>query len=237
MNNIEYILQVICIGLAVATFLLSTGRSLKAIAVCKECLNFLLNEVSGKEEQIFNFLNIAIYKALFKAYFLVNDCMNATKCGWILLDIYRECGETAKVGILILMLANICEQQFKYKEARQLYKKGINIFIVTGDKKGEAYAYGKCGAMSHHFGEHDKAKEYLEKALAITLEISDRQGEAGCCGILGSLSKSLGKYVKAKEYFKNALAIKIEIGDRREEAKGYGNLGTVSISIGEYDKA
>ena len=44
MHNVEDILQAIFIGLAVATFLLNTGRSLKAIEVCKECLILLNNE-------------------------------------------------------------------------------------------------------------------------------------------------------------------------------------------------
>ena len=159
------------------------------------------------------------------------------KYGWILLDMYCECGETAEVGILTFMLADICEKQFKYKEAGQLYKKGINIMRQTGERKGESYAYGKFGAISHRFGQNDEAKEYLEKALAITIEIGDRQGEAGCYGFLGLLSRTLGKYVKAKEYCEKALAIEIEIGDREKEASCYANLGTVLRSIGEYDKA
>ena len=237
MSNVGDILEVIHIGLAVAVFLLNTGRGFKAIDVCKECLNFLTNEVPEKEQQIFNFLSIAIYKTLFKAYFLVTDYTNATKYCLKLLDIYREYGETAEVGILILRLANIYEQQFKYTEARELYKRAMKITRETGDKKSEAYAYGKFGDMSYRLGEYGKAKEYLEKSLAVAIEIGDRQGEAGCYGILGSLSQSLGKYVKAKEYFEETIAIKIETGDREGEASCYGNLGTLLRSIGKYDKA
>jgi hypothetical protein len=65
MNNKEDILQVIFIGLAVATFLLNTGRGLNAIEVCKECLIFLNNEVLKKEEQIFNLVNSCIHRTIF----------------------------------------------------------------------------------------------------------------------------------------------------------------------------
>ena len=78
MKNIDDVLEAIHISLAVVAFLLNSGRGLKAIEICKECLNFLVNEAPEEEENIFNFLNIAIYKTLFKAYFLVNDYMNAT---------------------------------------------------------------------------------------------------------------------------------------------------------------
>ena len=60
MNNIEDILNAIGIGLVAATFLLNTGRGLKAIDICKECFIFLNNElhVLKKEEHIFNSVNI-----------------------------------------------------------------------------------------------------------------------------------------------------------------------------------
>ena len=45
----EDILQAISIGLFVAIFLLNTGRALKAIEVCKECLSFLNNRVVKME--------------------------------------------------------------------------------------------------------------------------------------------------------------------------------------------
>jgi len=45
MNNIDDILQAIFIGLAVATFLVNTGRALKGIEVSKECLIFINNKV------------------------------------------------------------------------------------------------------------------------------------------------------------------------------------------------
>ena len=137
MNSIDDILQVIHIGLTVAVFLLNTGCSFKAIDVCKECLNVLAVEVLENENQIFNFLSIAVYKTLFKAYFLVTDYTNTEKCCLKLLDIYRELeyGESSEGGILVLTLANIYEQQFKYEEARELYKRAIKIMRETGDKK------------------------------------------------------------------------------------------------------
>ena len=45
MNITEAILEAAFIGWVVAIFLLNTGRALKAIEVCKECLIFLNNGV------------------------------------------------------------------------------------------------------------------------------------------------------------------------------------------------
>ena len=45
MNNLTDILQAITLRLVIASFLLNSGRGIKAIEVCKECLIFLKNEV------------------------------------------------------------------------------------------------------------------------------------------------------------------------------------------------
>ena len=237
MDDTEEVMQVICIGLVVATFLLNTGRVLKAIELCKECLIFLTNGVLKKDERAVNVFSKVIYQGMFKAYYLLPDYTNAIKYAKKLLVIYRKCGETAEEGKLTMLLADIYKGQCKYSEARKLYERAINIMKETDDKIAQAYAYGQFGNMSYRLGEYDKAKEYLDKALAIAIYMGNRAIEARCHGNLGVVYESLGKYDKAKEYKEKALGIKIEIGDRAGEAEGYGSLGTVFQYLGEYEKA
>ena len=199
MNNIEDILQVICIGLAVATFLLNTGRGLKAIEVCQECLISLNNEVLKTEGELFNFINICIDQIIFRAYCLIPDYAKALILGRELLEIYHKCRKKDKEGNLTIALAKICEEQYRYVEARGLYEKAIKTMKEIGDKENEAYTTEKFGITSYYLGDYDKAQEYLEKALAIRLQISDKEGEAADYGNLGTVFKSLGEYEKAKE--------------------------------------
>ena len=239
MNNLDFIFQVVCVGFAIATFLLNTGRRIKAIEVAKECLIFLNHEVLRKEEgQFVDLVTIAIYEIIFIAYCFIPDYTNAIRHGNQLLDIYHQCGKTGEdEGILLLTLAMIYEKRFKYAEAEKLYEKAISITTEIGDRKGEAAAFGNLAVMFSSLGEYYKAKEYLWKALAITIEIRDRAREASCYGNLGKVFLSLGEYGKAKEYLEEALAIRIEIGDKKGEAADYGNLGNIFLSRGEYDKA
>ena len=237
MNNITDILQAISIGLVVATFLLNTGRGLKAIDVSKECFIFLNNGVVKTEAEMFKLINIFIYNTIFRAYCLIPDYKKALIHGRKLLDIYHECGETNSEGNLTVILAKICEQQYKYVEAEELYEKATKIMKEMGDRKNEAYTDEKIGIMSYCLGEYHKAKEYLEKALAIRIQISDKEGEASSYGNLGIVFLSIGEYDNAKKYLEKALAINIQIGDKEGEASSYGNLGTVLRSLGEYDKA
>ena len=237
MNTVEAILQAITIGLVVAYFLLNTGRALKAIEVCKECLIILNNEVVQKEEQFVKFSKIRIYVAIVRASCILANYTKALRYGRKLLDIYRERRETAREVNLTLTLADICEQQCLYAEARELYQRVMNITRETSDRKGEAYAYGKFGNISYRLGEYDKAKEYLEKALAVTIEIGDRAGVAATYGNLGTVFQSLGEHDKAIEYLEKALVITKNIDDRNLEASCYGNVAVVFQSLSEYDKA
>lgn len=139
MNNQTDILQAISIGLVIASFLLNTGRGLKAIEVCKECLTFLNSEERKSGEERFNLINISIYQIVFKAYCLIPDYTRVLINGRELLEIYHECGETNQERNLTVAMAEICEQQYKYVEARELYNKAIKLMREMGDMKNEAY--------------------------------------------------------------------------------------------------
>ena len=93
MNITGHILKAVHIGIVVATFLLNTGRALKAIEVFKECLTFLNNRVVRMEEEIFNLLYITIYKTIFRSYCLIPDHTEALIYGRKLLDAYCQCGK------------------------------------------------------------------------------------------------------------------------------------------------
>ena len=237
MNNIEDIFQAIFIGLVVATFLLNTGCALKAIEVSRECLIFLNHNVLKTEGDIFNLPYIKIYETIFRAYCLIPDHTKALIYGRKLLDIYHECGRKKQEGNLAVKLADMYRQQYKYREARELYEKAKNITKEMGDRKKEAYTNEAAGIVSYNLCDYSKAKEYFKKALTIRKQIGYKEGEASSYENLGTVFQSVGEYDKAKEYLEKALAIRIQIGDKVGEASSYGNLGIVSISLGKYDKA
>ncbi len=231
MDNIDFIF----IGVILANFLLNTGRGLKAIELCNECL-VLLN-IRGIEEQYVKLFKTLIYGTMFNAYYLIGDYTNATKNGRELLVHFRELGERAKEGDFTLALANIYERQCKHEEAKELYERAINIMIETGDRKREARAYEQCGTLCYNLGDYVKAKQYMEKEVAIRIEIGDRKGEARSYEQCGAMFIYLGEYVKAKEYLEKALAIRMETADKEGEAADHGYLGTVFERLGEYAKA
>ena len=227
----------VTIGPLVAFFLLTTGRGLKAIQLCKECLIFLDNKERRTPEIVLKPLKTLIYQTMFTAYYLIPDYKNAVKFSKDLLVLYRESGAKNEEGRVTMALAEIHRLQFKYAEAKELLERAVIIRRETGVRKDLAKSYGNLGAVCWSLSEYEKAKECHGKALAIWTEMGDREEEAICYNNLGTVFHSLGENIQAKEYYEKAIAIKMEIGDRGRGAMLYGNLGGVLTSLGEYAKA
>ena len=239
MNSTFELLEAVFSGAVVAFFLLNTGRGVKAIELCKECLILLKNEAAGTE-RIGIFRKVCfkhLYFIMFQAYYLVSDYRSAIPYGRKRFVLYRESGDRVEESLLYIHMGRLYEHEMKLVQAKKLYYKALSIMIETGDRKGETTACSNLGIVYQYLAEYVKSREYHEKALAITKETGDRQGEAWCYGNLGLVFDCVGKYDKAIEYYEKALAIRKETGDRQGEATDYGNLGAVFATRWELPRA
>ena len=135
MNYVEEILQAILNGVVVANFLYNIGRGSKAIELCKESLILLNNKRLNIEKQLGQFIYKMIYDTMFNAYRRASDHTNALACGRKLLAIHQECSDTVQEGMLSLVLAQICQRQSMYAEAKDLYERAIPLMRTTGNSE------------------------------------------------------------------------------------------------------
>ena len=237
MDNIDKVIQAICIGMFVARFLLNTSLVLKAIELIKECL-ILINSISpymtGTSVKL---LYSFAYFLMFKSYALLNDYTSAIQWGRKLPVLFRESGDRGTEGKITIHLAELYERQCKFTEATELYKEALSIMITTGERELEQECCAKVGMLFYSIGEYARAEEFLQQALQISKEIGDKIGEAVICSNLGVVFQYLGEYVKAEEHYRKALHITRENNNKDGEATCYGNLGTLFYFRGEYDKA
>ena len=187
MDNILEILQTICIGVDVATFLFNTGRIIKAVDIFNECLVLLNGKTLETIKELTTPLLIYVYDNLLEGYTRVYDHTRAIECGKKLLVTLHNSGQKEVEGMTLLKLANIYYQRSKYEEAKQFYEKALSIMIEAGNNRSVGTCYGNLGAVFQSVGQYTKAKEYLQKALVITKEIGDKQGEAAIYGNLGTV--------------------------------------------------
>ena len=124
------------IALLVALFLLNSDRIQKAIEIRRECLT-LLNNTDQNSKDEFDSVQVqfysAIYKVLFSAYRHISDYISAERYGRKLLVLYSESGDLEREGDVSLALAEIVESQNRFTDAKQLYKKAVNIKRLAGE--------------------------------------------------------------------------------------------------------
>ena len=135
MNYVKEILQAIFIGLTVANFLYIISSGSKAIELCKETLVLLNHKTLNIEKQLGQFIYKVIYGTMFNAYRRVSDHTNALACGRKLLAIHQDCSDTVQEGTLSIALAQICQRQSMYVEAKELYERAIPVMRTTGNRR------------------------------------------------------------------------------------------------------
>ncbi len=256
MNDLQAIYQVITIGIAVADFLLTTGRGFEAIKLREECPVFLNNKALEIEEQFAGSPYSGVSQMFFRAlqYRLENElaltyeavaamsclqgkCVTAKELFKKALAINKRLGDKKREAANYEELGSVFQLVGQYFEAQRHHEKALAIAMEISDRNREASSYGKLGAVFISLGEYVKAENHLEKALAIQIKVGDRSGEALSYEYYGRIFHCLGEYVKAKKYHEKALAIKTEIGDSFGEAASYVNLGSAFQSLGQCFKA
>ena len=238
MDNIAGVIRdELFISMKIAAFLLNTGRVLKAIMLCKECLILLSNKALDKKQELVNLSYTGLYAIMVKGYRHIFDYTSAIECCRNLLVILRRRGERTKEGIITLQMAKLYQSQSKYQQAKELCEKALSIMVETDNRHEEGNCYAFLGNVFLDLDEYAKAKEYYQKALDISKEIADRKGEASCYVKLGTVFLCFSEYDKAEEHLQKALAITNEIGDRGVAASCYGILGCVFHSLGKFFQA
>lgn len=229
--------EAIGMGMVVANFLLNTDRGLKAIDLCKECLIILNSKVLENKRELFRPMYLGVYKTMIEGYHLINDYTRAIACSREFLVFLHSCGERTKEANITSNLGNFHQLQGKHAEAKDFYRKALDITIETGNRQGEASCYGNLGTTLLYLGNYAEAAECLKKAIDIARDVHDRVSLAACYRNLGIVYHHLGEYFKAKESKKRALLMAKITGNKKAEAECYRSVGDEYISLGEYGTA
>lgn len=80
---------------------------------------------------------------MFTGYRLIGDYTKAIECGRKLLGLLSGCEDRIREGSVTLDLAELCKDQFNYKEAIEFYRKALQIMVEVGNRNVEGLCYGR----------------------------------------------------------------------------------------------
>ena len=265
MDNVDEILQVLVIGVAVASFLLQTCRYAKAIELFSECLVVLQKNSSKLKKNKLNEFRALIHCHLFKVFFLVGDYEKAIHNGEKAFPLYEEIGDFEGAAGLLEKIGDVYSLTGEQVKANERYKnaltfrlsvmnvsKGFDVSIVerrerlnkililttkTGDKEMEGVLLCQLGDLWLSCFEYAKAKDCFQGALTIWKEKGKRIEQGRTLNCLGKVCRKTEEYQQAQRHYEEAMEIFEEVDEIKELGVACGELGKVYSSLGDFHKA
>lgn len=145
-------------------------------------------------------------------------------------DIYEKEKLLGKKGWSLMKLGH-------FKEAKEVFEKGIEISKNSNDEEALGQAYHNLGSVSVMMRKFDEAVKNLQKAKDIRDDLEDLRelsatmnNLAGVYTINGNLDKAIDVYEECLECYK-------KMGDKSKQAQIHNNIGVVYSKKGELDEA
>ena len=244
MDDGDEIIQVLFIGIAVASFLLQTRRFIKAIELFSECL-FLLKKHSLKlKKGKLNELFALVYDRLFNLYYLVGDYKNAIQSGEEALCLSRENGDYGGEAVLLNKMGDVYLSIGENGKAKESFEEALAYYLneVSGLEQEEhlkrtlATLLCNLGGYSIELFEFTNTKDYFEQALAIWEEIGDSQEKEEVLNFLSKLTCLVSDSKKATHNEEQAIPIYQTGGGESRGGYLIGKIDDVYQSTGEQVK-
>ena len=149
------------------------------------------------------------------------------------LSLFREVGDTARVGDTLDRLAGVRARVGKLEAAKAAAKEGLAVFEQRGEPEGAMYILDKVALIAREEGNLEEARATLEKALAIALEFDDPWWAARTMVRLADWSVADGELVRAKELTREAAQLATALGDRVHLVECFGLRASIAAARGE----
>jgi tetratricopeptide (TPR) repeat protein len=143
----------------------------------------------------------------------------------------------SNTAVMQTQLGITLQNQGRFDEAEEWYRKSLVIDEGLGDRPGMAITYAQLGVTAQERGRLDEADDWYRQAIQIREELGLRSRLADDYHQLGNTACLRGRLDEADERYRRSLAVSSEIGDRPGMAITYHQLGNTAQERGRLDEA
>ena len=244
MDEADEILQVLFIGITLASVLLQTRRFIKAIELFSECLVLLKKHSFKLKKDKLNELFALLYDRLFNLYCLVGDYKNAIQSGEEALCLSRVSGDHGGEAVLLNKMGDVYLLIGENGKAKESFEKALAYYLNEVSrlqqeehlKRTLATILCNLGEYSIELFEFTNAKDYFEQALAIWEEIGDKQEKERVLNFLPKLTCLVSDSKKATHNEEQANPNYQTGGSESRGGLLIGKIDDVYQSTGEHVK-
>ena len=245
MDNADEILEILLLGIAVASVLLQTYRYSKAIELFSECLVLLKEHSTKIQKKKLNGLYTLVCYRLFKLYCFVGDYNNAIQTGEKALLVYHDDGDTESEAAMLDEMGDVYLSTGEREKAKKSYERALSLYLDEVSKlKQRKILKEILGARLVNLGdysmslfEYTNAKNYFEQALTIWKQTNNRKEEGRTLRCLSNLYRKTEEYQQAKQHCEQAISILEEAGEIKDLGDACSELGKVCVILREFEKA
>jgi class 3 adenylate cyclase/tetratricopeptide (TPR) repeat protein len=189
-----------------AALLQEQGRSREAVRRCHEAI-----EVAGAAGELDALAHA--YYLLDWAHFSLGEPEKA-RYSKHALRIYEDLGDLAGQAVVLNNLGAAAYEQGRWDEAIELYDRGREARLRTGDAVNAAYGTSNIAEILSDRGQLAEAEELLKEALRVWQASGYRFGEAFATSQLARAAARAGRDVEANELYSLARQELVDIGAR-----------------------
>jgi CHAT domain-containing protein/tetratricopeptide (TPR) repeat protein len=123
------------------------------------------------------------------------------------------------------------------KEALDSFARALDLWIQSGDRRGQALAHLNLGYTHSDSGNLQKASDHFRQSLAFWRAVEDRRGEALSQTALGAINSFTGERQLALNAYEQALRIFRAYGDQQSESVALNSIGQVYEDLSDLQTA
>jgi serine/threonine protein kinase/predicted ATPase len=153
------------------------------------------------------------------------------------LETARQAGILQEEGRLLLALAMIEQDEWRFDRAPGLIEQALAAYRRCGDLQSEGVA---LGVLANGYRQRDRLDEALalyERANEISSQVGDRYHEAVGLGNVGSLHLDRGALDLARTLCERSLALHRQFGNHRGEGEMLAVLGDLHLQLDRMQEA
>jgi tetratricopeptide (TPR) repeat protein len=156
----------------------------------------------------------------------------------------RRIGDRDAEATALHNLGRSWAEQSRFDQAMPYFNQSLDIFQVTGNESGQAYALRSIGTVHREQGRwngneelSDKAIAYLSQSLEAFRHLHDSLGEAHTLRSIGLAYQYRGDLDQAATYLRHSLDVFQRIGNHFGGAYSWVHLGRIYRQQGRLDEA
>ena len=157
------------------------------------------------------------------------------------LALYRRHAQLNEVAWVLINLAWLCVDHYRYKAARRLLREALPLCEQLGDRRALGRGLNVLGMVENCSGDLAIARALHEECLGLSRTVGDRWGTAWALANLGwdlmrvAFDGTAEDAAAAERALEDALEIWNELGERRHIAFAVMNLSVTSALLGKLE--